>query len=358
MSDNPDLANLRNQIDTIDEQLVHLLDERARLALSVAKAKNGGPVYRPAREEQVIKHILETSEGVLSEAALEAIYREIIAACRSVQQPLVVSYLGPEGTYTEEAARARFGTADAYLPFGTIDEVIAMVEKGGARVAVVPVENSTEGSVARTLDVLVDTPLQVVGEIMLPIHHQLLTQTANLKDITEVSAHPQALAQCRAWLDKHLPHAKRIAAASNAAAAHDAQGFNNTHRAAIASARAATVYGLPMLAKNIEDSKVNTTRFLVLGHDRVSPTGNDRTSLVCSVANKSGTLYALLSVFAEAGINMTKLESRPSPSGLWDYVFFIDIDGHIQDAAIADPLDRLHEHATFVKVLGSYPKGV
>ncbi len=357
MADSDALANLRDQIDAVDTQLSVLLDQRAKLARAVAKAKKGGPVYRPAREAQVIEHVKACSDGSMPPDSLETIYREIIAACRNVQLPLLVSYLGPQGAYTEEAAIRQFGqSGTVYLPAETIDEAIQMAEAGDCQIAVVPVENSTEGAVTRTLDILLHTKLRVVGEISLPIRHQLLTHAPSLTEITEVAGHPQALAQCRKWLDKHLPGAARIPMPSNAEAARSIYGVQRNTRAAIAGVRAAALYNLPVLAKNIQDSGHNTTRFLALGTEAATPTGADKTSIACSVPNKAGTLHELLAIFARAGINMSRLESRPSPSGLWDYVFFIDIDGHEADEAVAQALQELHEQALFVTVLGSYPK--
>lgn len=266
---------------------------------------------------------------------------------------LEVAYLGPAGTYCEEAARAYCGNQSTYLPFIIIDEAIEAAENSVAGLAVVPLENSTEGSVNRTLDILLETSLRICGEVSMPIHHQLLGSATELTDIQEVRAHPQALAQCRRWLDSHLPNVRRVAVSSNAQAAdsvaHDASA------AAIAGERAAELYALNVLAKDIEDVAGNSTRFIVLGHDDAQPTGNDRTALVCSVPNKPGSLYDLLGIFARHNVNMAKLESRPAGNAAWEYNFFIVIEGHRSDRIIADALKEATECANFVKIIGSYP---
>ncbi|HEX9153367.1 MAG TPA: prephenate dehydratase [Candidatus Saccharimonadales bacterium] len=265
-----------------------------------------------------------------------------------------IAYLGPVGTYCEEAARTHYGNAPVYLPFTTIDETIEAAEKNMADVAVVPIENSTEGSVNRTLDILLETPLHICGEVSMSIHHQLLGSATELTDIREVRAHPQSLAQCRRWLDGHLPNAQRVAAPSNAQAA--AAVVQDASLAAIAGERAAELYALNVLAKDIEDVAGNSTRFVVLGHCDAEPTGNDRTALVCSVPNKPGSLYDLLGIFARHNVNMAKLESRPAGNAAWEYNFFIVIEGHRSDKAIAAALKEVAERATFVKIIGSYPR--
>lgn len=348
------LSDLRNNIDAIDIEIVRLLNERASLAKKVAEAKGDAPKFAPAREEQVIANVLKANTGPFTDASLVAIYREIIACTLSLEQPMRVSYLGPAGTYSEEAARKRFGVPAELVPCATIDEVVKTAEQGGASIAVVPIENSTEGPVNRTHDLLLETPLKIIGELDLPIHHQLLSKAKNVQEVKIVAAHPQALAQCREWLQKNLPDAKHQAMESNALAAQAAKDDPNV--AAIAGKLAAEKYDLPILAADIEDDKANTTRFLLLGTVPTPPSGNDRTSLVCSVPNKPGSLGKLIAVLSDAGVNMTKLVSRPSPTGLWDYVFYIDIDGHQDDKPIAEALKKLERQALFVKILGSYPK--
>lgn len=349
------VEKLREEIDSIDTQLVELLNKRARLAQEIGEAKGKGLKFAPAREAQVIDNVLKANSGPFTDESLETVFREIIACCLALEQPLRISYLGPAGTYSEEAARNRFGSMAELVPCATLDEVVQAAEKQKANLAVVPVENSTEGAVNRTLDLLLDTKLAIIGELDLSIHHQLLSKAKSLDDVTTVAAHPQALAQCHDWLQKHLPRAKQVAMDSNAQAAQAAQ--DNPHMAAIAGKLAARQYDLPALAANIEDDGANTTRFLVLGDMQVPATGHDKTSLICSVPNQPGSLGRLITILSDAGVNMTKLASRPSPSGIWDYVFYIDIDGHKDDAPVAKALKELESQAQFVKVLGSYPKG-
>jgi chorismate mutase / prephenate dehydratase len=268
---------------------------------------------------------------------------------------LVVTFLGPAGTYSEEAAQKQFGDHVTYKPEASIDDAIHRVETAQGDIAVVPIENSTEGAVNSTYDHLLETPLQIRGEVLLPVHHQLLTISKTLKDIQEVVAHPQALGQCRMWLEKQLPSAKQISTISNAEAARLAS--EQDHTAAIASKRAANLYHVPILKENIEDVASNTTRFIALGTTQAEPTGSDKTSLVCSTADKPGALYEVLGVLANAGINMVKLESRLARGSLQDYIFFIDVEGHQNDQVIAKTLENLKDHTIFLKILGSYPKG-
>lgn len=349
------LTNLRKQIDDIDKQVVALLNKRAATARQIGAVKQGEITYRPEREAQVLHNIQYASSGDIPEDSLNIIYREIISACRNVQQPLRIAYLGPEGTYTEEAALKHFGQSSQYLPMPTIDKAIWAAEVGQADIAVVPVENSTEGSVARTLDVLTSTALTICDEILLPIQHNLLAKAGAMEDITEVLAHPQALAQCRQWLCEHLPHVKQTVAASNAEAAR--QAASSAGVAAIASKRASQLYDLPVVAQNIADDPANTTRFLALGTNAPAPTGADETSLLCSTPNTPGALHKVLAILAEQNINIVKLESRPAPGVIWDYLFYIDIDGHQADKPVAEALESLCQVASIVKVLGSYPKG-
>lgn len=349
------LDALREEIDHIDSKIVHLINERATIAHQVGAAKKDGAVYRPAREAAVLENVKKASSGAMPPDSLAIIYKEIIAACRNLQQPLRVAYLGPEGTYCEQAARAHCGESSVYVPVATLDEAVAMAEKSEADIAIIPAENSTEGSITRTLDLLTHTSLTVCGEVVLPIRHQLLSTAATLEDIDEVFAHPQALAQCRQWLDANLPHATRTATTSNAAAAQ--QVTNKPRAAAIAGTQAGILYKLAILSKNIQDATNNTTRFIVLGSGDTSPTGHDKTSLVCATANKPGALNRVLTTLATHDINLVKLESRPSPHTLWDYIFYIDIDGHEADPHIAAVLDQLQEQTIFIKLLGSYPKG-
>lgn len=350
------LTDLRKEVDEATAMVVEALNKRAGVAQRIGVAKQGNKVYVPEREAQVIQQALALSEGPLSKMALTNIIREVIGACRNLEKQLRVAYLGPEGTYSGEAAQKFAGSTSRFVPSATIDDAFMAVAREEADIAVVPAENSSEGAVNRTLDLLLETSLRVIGEVTLPIRHQLLSKSSELIDIREVIAHPQALAQCRRWLESNLPKAQNISASSNAEAARLAA--KDASKAAIASKLAAGIYGLNILQSGIEDSASNATRFLVLGSQSIEPTGNDKTSLVCSAPNRSGSLYELIGVFAKAGINMTKLESRPSAGALWDYIFYIDIDGHEADAHIAEALKRAREHATLVKVLGSYPKAL
>lgn len=350
------LADLRKEMDEATAMVVEALNKRASVAQRIGRAKQSGGVYVPEREAQVIRRSLAHSVGPLSKPALASIMREVVGACRNLEKQLSVAYLGPEGTYSGEAAQKFAGNTSSFVPSATIDDAFMAITRKEADIAVVPAENSTEGAVNRTLDLLLETNLKVVGEIALPIHHQFLSKSLQLTDVREVIAHPQALAQCRRWLESNLPKVQRVSASSNAEAARLAA--KDASKAAIASKLAADIYGLRVLRPNIEDSASNTTRFLVLGSQLTGPTGNDKTSLVCSAPNRSGSLYELIGVFAKANINMTKLESRPSASALWNYVFYIDIDGHESERHIAEALKRAREHATLVKVLGSYPKAL
>ncbi|MDX8385754.1 MAG: prephenate dehydratase, partial [Gallionella sp.] len=280
----------------------------------------------------------------------------VISQCRALEAPISVAYLGPEGTFSELAAIKRFGSAINGVSCTTIDEVFRKVESGSAQYGMVPVENSSEGAVGRTLDLLMDSVLQVCGELTLPIHQCLLSQHHELSEIKTVYSHPQSLGQCQGWLNQHLAHAARIPAASNAEAARLTS--ENANSGAIAGSHAATLFGLNMCAENIEDDASNTTRFLMLGNQQVAPSGNDKTSLVLSSVNRPGAVHDLLVPLAKKGVSMTKLESRPARSGSWEYVFFVDIEGHQSDAKVAAALAELKQVAAFVKVLGSYPVAV
>jgi chorismate mutase/prephenate dehydratase len=350
------LKQLREQIDHLDDELLKLANQRAALAQQVGHLKEDGVILRPEREAQVLQRLQQQNSGPLSNAAVAQLFTEIISQCRALEAPLTIAYLGPEGTFTEAAALKRFGSAIQEHSCATIDEVFRDVASGAARYGVVPVENSTEGAIGRTLDLLMESPLKICGEVMLPIHQCLLGQHGELNAIKTVYSHPQSLGQCQGWLNTHLPHAARIPAASNAEAARLAA--ENPHSAAIAGSQAAAIFGLKLLVENIEDDANNTTRFLVLGDQLVAPSGKDKTSLVMSAANRPGAVHDLLVPLAKHGVSMTKLESRPARSGLWEYVFYMDIEGHQSDAKVAAALAELKNVAAFVKVLGSYPAAV
>ncbi len=354
MSEN--LKQYREQIDSLDEELLRLVNQRAKLAQHIGHLKGGGTVLRPEREAQVLRRLQGLNEGPLSTEAVAQLFTEVMSQCRALEAPMSVAYLGPEGTFTEAAALKRFGSAIQGQPCATIDEVFHAVENDSVQYGTVPVENSTEGAVGRTLDLLQQSSLQVCGEVMLDIHQCLLSQNCELSAIKTVYSHPQSLGQCQGWLNAKLPHAARIPVASNAEAARLAA--ENPHSAAIAGERAAAIFGLSVCVENIEDDARNATRFLVLSKQSVAPSGHDKTSLVLSAANRPGAVHELLSPLAKQGVSMTKLESRPARSGSWEYVFFIDIEGHQDDANVAAALAELKQVASFVKVLGSYPVAV
>ena len=347
------LKNLRDQIDGLDDQLLKLLNQRATLAQQVGHAKNGSVVLRPEREAQVLRRMQENNPGPLPTLSVNTLFTEIMSHCRALEEPISVAYLGPQGTFSEEAAIRRFGSAINGQLCDSFDEVFRAVESGRASYGVVPVENSSEGAVGHNLDLLMQTKLQVCGEVDLSVHQCLLSKT-NMDDIRTVYSHPQSLGQCNDWLNAHLPKAARNPVSSNAEAARLAAEHPHDS-AAIAGVLAGERFNVPLLAANIEDDPRNTTRFLVLGNQQVAPSGNDKTSLVMSAANRPGAVHDLLSPLAKHGVSMTKLESRPAKSGLWEYVFFVDIEGHQADAKVAAALSELKAVAAFVKILGSYP---
>ena len=354
-----DLEKLRGEIDRLDDELARLLNERASLAQRIGALKNGAPVYRPEREAEILRRLSGAARGPLSGQRLAAVFREVISACRALEEPIRVTYLGPEGTFSEQAVRKHFGAAVEALAEASVDEAFRRCESGAAQFTVVPVENSTEGAVGRTLDLLLATPLTICGEIELRVQQNLLAKgidAGELKAIRRIYSHSQSLAQCAGWLARHLAGVEKIAVVSNAEAA--SRAAREVGAAAIAGEAAAERYGLAVLARAIEDSPNNTTRFLVLGTIAAAPTGHDRTSLVVSAENKPGAVHALLTPLARHGVSMTRIESRPSKNRLWEYVFFIDVEGHQRDVALAQALAELKEKAPFLKVLGSYPTAV
>jgi chorismate mutase/prephenate dehydratase len=351
------LKQLREQIDRLDEELLILANQRAALAQQVGHLKEDGVVLRPEREAQVLARMILQNPGPLSSEGVKTLFTEIISQCRALEAPLTVAYLGPEGTFTEAAALKRFGSAIQEHSCATIDDVFRDVASGAAHYGVVPVENSTEGAVGRTLDLLMQSSLQICGEVILPVHQCLLSRCTDLDSVKTVFSHPQSLAQCQDWLNKKLPKAVRNPLSSNSEAAR--QAANHPHdSAAIAGIQNAAHFGLNVIAENIEDDPKNTTRFLVLGNQQVAPSGNDKTSLVMSAANRPGAVHDLLVPLAKHGVSMTKFESRPARSGLWEYVFYLDIEGHQADAKVSAALAELRKVAAFVKVLGSYPVAV
>lgn len=350
------LLKLREQIDALDDELLKLVNQRAVLAQQIGHLKEDGTVLRPEREAQVLKRLQGKNSGPLSNDAVAQLFIEVMSQCRALEAPMTVAYLGPQGTFTEAAALKKFGSAIQGVSCTTIDDVFRAVEAGTVSYGVVPVENSTEGAVGRTLDMLLQSTLQICGEAKLPIHQCLLARHCELRAIKTVYSHPQSLGQCQGWLNINLAHAERIPATSNAEAARLAA--ENPDSAAIAGIQAAAHYGLSICQENIEDDVNNTTRFLILGKQQVAASGNDKTSLVLSAANRPGAVHDLLVPLAKHGVSMTKLESRPARSNLWEYVFYVDIEGHQADAKVAAALSELKQVASFVKVLGSYPVAV
>lgn len=359
MKDEGRLRGLRRRIDVLDERLQELFNRRARLALDIAKVKHrtgGHNFYRPEREAEVLAQALKRNRGPLGDEAVARLFREVMSACRALESRLKVAFLGPEGTFTQEAALKHFGHFVETVPLGAIDEVFREVESGNVDFGVVPVENSTEGVINYTLDMFLQTPLKICGEIELRVHHHLLGRDADPKGAARVVSHQQSLAQCREWLDARLPNVERTAVSSNAEAARLAAQDGRT--LAIAGDQAARLYDLKVLAANIEDRPDNTTRFLVVGRLATAPSGNDKTSLLLSGKNRPGSLARLLAPLARHKINMTRIESRPSRQTVWEYVFFVDIDGHIRDKRLQRALAGLEREAAFLKWLGSYPKAV
>jgi chorismate mutase/prephenate dehydratase len=357
-----DLANIRERIDAVDANIHALLNERARFAqqVGISKAANGKAVdfYRPEREADVLRKALERNRGPLRDEEIARLFREIMSACLAQQEPLKVGFLGPEGTFTQAAVIKHFGSSVRALPLVSIDEVFREVEGGVADFGVVPIENSSEGTVNHTLDMFLTSGLKICGEIELRIHHCLMGRVAQMTDIKRVCAHPQALAQCRGWLDQQLHDVERVPVSSNAEGARRARDERGT--AAIAGRAAAEIYGLTVLADEIEDRPDNTTRFLVVGRKLFSSSGADRTTLLVSTSDTddAGALFRLLEPLAEHRVNMTRIESRPSRKRKWDYVFFIDVEGHVSDAPVAKALAALEERASLFKILGSYPRAV
>ena len=353
------LRALRAKIDKLDEEIQSLITARAECAQEVAAFKQQvgeANFYKPEREVDVLRRVIERNRGPLSGEEMARLFREIMSACLALEMPMQIAFLGPEGTFTQAAALKHFGHSVRSLPLHGIDEVFREVESGAAHFGVVPIENSTEGVVNHTLDMFVNSPLRICGEVELRIHHHLLGKANSTKKLKRVLSHQQSLAQCRNWLDAKLPDVERVVVASNAEAARLAA--RDVTSAAIAGSSAAEIYGLKFLASNIEDEPDNTTRFLIIGRLDPMPSGDDKTSLLVSGQNRSGSLMNLLAPLAQHRINMTRIESRPSRRGLWEYVFFVDIDGHMQDPKLRKAITEVEKEASFLKWLGSYPKAV
>jgi chorismate mutase / prephenate dehydratase len=370
MSDSPtttenttslELQAVRTQIDELDAHIHALVNQRAALAKEVARAKyalEANPnFYRPEREAEVLARALQRNQsGLLPDAFINRLFREIMSACLALQKPVTVAYLGPEGTYSQAAVLKHFGHAVVAVAVSALDEVFREVEADSVHYGVVPVENSTEGGVNQSLDLFVASPLKICGEVELPIHHHLLSKNSEINTIKRIYSHPQSLAQCRVWLDTHAPNIERIAVASNAEAARRATVEDNS--GAIAGQMAAELYQLTIVARRIEDYLHNTTRFAVLGKQNVPTTGRDKTSLLLSAANRPGSLYHLLEPLANHGLSMTRIESRPSRQAAWEYVFYVDIEGHIEHPTMAAALAHIQAHCSLFKHLGSYPKAL
>ena len=351
-----ELDRLRGEIDRVNDRILELLNERARYARAIGTLKVG-QAYRPEREAEVLRRMKERNPGPLSDETVAFLFREIMSACLALERPITVAYLGPPGTFSESAAMKHFGLAAVTRPMPSIDEVYRAVESGAADFGVVPVENSTEGAVGRSLDLMPQTPAKVCGEVLVRIHHHLMSrEPVPVSAIRRIYSHSQSLAQCHEWLNANVPEAERVAVASNAEAARRAA--EEPGNAAVAGDRAAEHYGLAILASNIEDEPNNTTRFLILGDYEPGPSGRDRTSLVLSARNRAGAVYEMLTPFATRGVSMTKFESRPSKVALWEYLFFVDIEGHRDDPNVASALEEVGRIAGYLKVLGSYPMAV
>ncbi len=358
----PDLAAIRSRIDEVDRQIQELISERARFAQQVGISKgelaSAVDYYRPEREAEVLRGVLARNKGPLRDEEMLRLFREIMSACLAQQEPLKIAYLGPEGTFTQSAVHKHFGHSVRGLPFSSIDEVFQEVECGAADFGVVPIENSTEGTINHTLDMFLTSPLKIGGEIELRIEQHLLGSMPSLEHVERICAHQQSLAQCRGWLRENLPQAELIGLSSNAAGARRARDEKGT--AAIGGEAAAEVYDLKILVNNIEDQSDNTTRFLVIGRELLNTSGDDKTTILVSTAGTggAGVLHTLLQPFSLHGVNMTRIESRPSRKKNWDYVFFIDLEGHAADAALAAALTELEKNSSLFRVIGAYPKAI
>ena len=355
------LLKIRDSIDAIDAKIQDLLNERATAAQEVARVKLAANpeaiFYRPEREAQVLRQVKERNSGPLDDESMARLFREIMSSCLALEKPLNIAYLGPEGTFTQSAALKHFGHSIKMQSMSAIPDVFCEVESGGCDYGVVPVENSTEGVVSHTLDMFIRSPLSICGEVSLRINQNLMGHAESLDDIRVIYSHQQSLAQCRGWLDRHIGHhVERVAVSSNAEAAKMAAADKNA--AAIAGESAAELYDLHILERNIEDEPGNTTRFIVIGKQEVPASGKDKTSLMLASKNEAGGLHSLLTPLAKHKISMTRIESRPSRRGIWDYVFFIDVLGHKDDEDVTKAFNELSETASFFKILGSYPVAV
>ncbi len=354
------LGQVRQKIDALDAQIQSLISDRARLAWAVRETKgkldNAVDYYRPEREAQVLRGVRERNEGPISDAEMLRLFREIMSVCLAQQEPLKIAYLGPEGTFTQQAVSRHFGHSVQALGVSSIDDVFAQVETTEADFGVVPVENSNQGIVSHTLDRFVDSDLKICGEIEMAIHHNLLSQAKSLAGIERVYSHQQSLSQCKTWIRQHLPAAECIAVSSNAEAARRVR--HSPDAAAISSRSAADIYGVPILFARIEDQPDNATRFLVIGRQLLAPSGDDKTSLLLAGDEGPGALHSLLSPLARHSLNMSRIESRPASAASWSYVFFIDVEGHAETEPLKSALAEMQSTSGLTRVLGSYPKAV
>ncbi len=353
IEEDSELKRQRAAIDALDDEILARLSARAAHALAIGKLKRGTLAYRPEREAQVLARVAAANPGPLSGEAVTGVFRQIMSACLALEQKVTIAYLGPAGTFSHAAVAQHFGQFVEAVPCATIDEVFRAAESGQTDFAVVPVENSTEGAIGRTLDLISQTPLAICGEARLRIRQNLLSNAASLGAVTKVYSHAQSLGQCVQWLAKHLPGVPRVAVASNADAARLAG--TEPGAAAIAGENAAAIYNVAVLAPHVEDEPNNTTRFWVLGRQEVPRSGRDQTSVVVACPNRPGALVAVLGPFAKHGVSMCRLESRPSRAGIWEYLFFIDLEGHRRDVPVARALEEIATIAPMVKLLGSYP---
>ena len=351
------IPRLRRKIDQIDSKILSLLTERAEFVFKVGqeKAKSNIDLHVPQREEEIFTRLIRENRGRFPRHAIRPVFREIISACRSLEGPLKLAYLGPEGTFTHLACTRRFGVSTHFIPVRTIGDVFAEVEKGNVEYGVVPIENSSEGVVSHTLDMFVESDLKICGEILLEVSHSLLSKSGDLRKVKKIYSHPHAFAQSRKWLEVNLPHVPLFEASSTAAAAKLAA--KEPAAAAIASELAASLYKLKVISRKIEDTQYNFTRFLIIAQKPSAPTNRDKTSLMFSIRDRVGALYRILEPFAKNQINLTKIESRPSKTKAWEYLFYLDIEGNVADEPVKAALSLLQEECLFLKVLGSYPRG-
>jgi chorismate mutase / prephenate dehydratase len=350
------LEQLRQSIDGTDREILRLINQRARLAQQVGELKKhtDAPVYRPEREAQIHAALAQNNPGPLSNAAVQAVWNELISGCRELERRMRVAYLGPKGTFSEQAALLQFGSQIDGLPQASFDDVFRAVEAGAADFGVVPVENSSEGAISRTLDLLLNSTLKISAEVSLRVQQNLLTKSGTMQGISKICAHAQSLAQCQHYLNRHHPGLERIAVASNAQGALMAASDPGT--AALAGESAAREFGLQMAASGIQDDPHNRTRFVVIGRLACLPSGSDNTSIILSVPNRAGAVHALIEPLARHGVSMSRFESRPARQGGWEYFFYIDLQGHQDDAAVAAALEEIRRQAAFFKVTGSYPR--